>query len=408
MLSNDSVTLSTSHCHPEEQVCLRREDLPWHKQNHSKPSILLSIFSCPSYHICMITAKFGGTAITPRNLVYVKKILTPNHKVVVVSAIGKCHPNDVKTTDILSTYYKTHDPTLWYTVCQRYRQLVDVNCIDVDVDELLFDAHNRALAHNLDYCISLGEELSAKIVARYLNATYVEAQDVFCFGNRSLRIEQTLSCLKNALKGANLAVIGGFYGGWANIRKTFSRGGSDVTASYCALATQSELCENWTDANGVCQGNPTEIFGVKTLTHLSYAQMYHLAKSGAMVLHPDAVKPLQKRGIPLVVGNFYNPNGQKTVVSNNPNGQKLLCVTQKQIDGKFVVTVLHNMPQRDVFARLQLLSDSLRCQQTFCGDFFANFPVESVFCNDNAVIITCSQNVLQRIFDAFNCDLQCI
>ena len=57
----------------------------------------------------MITAKFGGTAITPKNLVYLKKILTPNHKMVVVSAIGKSHPNDIKTTDLLANYYHTHD-----------------------------------------------------------------------------------------------------------------------------------------------------------------------------------------------------------------------------------------------------------------------------------------------------------
>ncbi|MBQ9125444.1 MAG: hypothetical protein IJY13_02165, partial [Clostridia bacterium] len=64
----------------------------------------------------MITAKFGGTAITPNNLVYLKKILTPNHKMVVVSAIGKIHPNDVKTTDLLATYYHTHNDQIWQTL----------------------------------------------------------------------------------------------------------------------------------------------------------------------------------------------------------------------------------------------------------------------------------------------------
>lgn len=342
----------------------------------------------------MITAKFGGTAITPHNLVYLKKILTPQHKIVVVSAIGKRHPNEVKTTDLLCDYFRTRNPQTWQTVCDRYRQLVDVNCIDIDVDKLLADAHARALQFDLDYCMSLGEELSAKIVAKYLNATYVEAQDVVVFGNRSLNVKQTLLRIKNAFNNVNLAVIGGFYGGCNGGRKTFSRGGSDVTASFCATATGCTICQNWTDANGVCQGNPTEIFGVKTLTHLSYTQMYQLAKNGATVLHPDAIKPLQKVAIPLVVGNFYNPNAPKTTISNAPNTQKLLCVTQKRYDNNFVVTVLHNMFYTEIFPRLHNLSKIL--PQT---------TIKKINVDVNTVTLVTNQNVIQHVFDVFNKDL---
>lgn len=337
----------------------------------------------------MITAKFGGTAITPHNLVYLKKILTPSHKVVVVSAIGKTHPNDTKTTDLLADYFATCNEQTWQTICNRYRQLVEVNCINVDIDKILCDAHSRALKFNLDYCMSLGEELSAKIVAKYLGGTYIEAQDTICFGTQALNVKQTICRLKNATKDANLAVIGGFYGGRAFGRKTFSRGGSDVTASFCAVATASDVCENWTDANGVCQGNPTEIFGVQTLSHLGYNQMYALAQAGATVLHPDAVLPLQKQAIPLVVGNFYNPNAPKTVIANQPNLQKLLCVTQKQVDGNYITTVLHNMPQREVVARLSLLPPNTK----------------TLACTPNTITVACRQNILQQIFDVFNCQV---
>ena len=351
---------------------------------------------------------------------------------VVVSAIGKCHPNDVKTTDLLATYYRTHDHKIWQTIANRYRKLVDVNCIDVDVDKLLHDAYARATKFSLDYCMSLGEELSAKVVAKFLGATYIEAQDVVVFGKRTLNTRQTLARLKNATRGVNLVVIGGFYGGFLSSRKTFSRGGSDVTASLCALATNSTLCENWTDANGVCQGNPTEIFGVKTLSHLSYEQMYTLAQAGATVRHPDAVKPLQTQGIPLVVGNFYNKDASKTLVSNNVNNQQLLCVTQRKVDGQFVVTVLHNMPQSEIFFRLKNLTKNHHVSPKN-GIFPANFAdilpqnhhaktqfvqhskcskqmphtsvISSVLCQQNVVTIKTSQNVLQQIFDAFACDL---
>lgn len=388
----------------------------------------------------MITAKFGGTAITPNNLVYLKKILTPNHKMVVVSAIGKIHPNDVKTTDLLATYYHTHDDKIWQTIANRYRKLVDVNCVDVDIDKLLHDAKNRATKFGLDYCMSLGEELSAKVVAKFLGGAYIEAQDVLVFGKRALNTRQTLAKLKNATRGVNLAVIGGFYGGFCETRKTFSRGGSDVTASLCALATNSTICENWTDANGVCQGNPTEIFGVKTLTHLSYEQMYTLAQAGATVLHPDAVKPLQTKDIPLVVGNFYNKDAPKTLVSNCANTSGVLCVTQRKIDNIFVATVVHNLSIFQVFQRLSNLAKNYHVSPK--NDVFpANFatfshqkdvpnngvfqnvrncslvenirptnsilttnisPIVEVTYNANTVVIKSTCNILQQIFDAFN------
>ena len=388
----------------------------------------------------MITAKFGGTAITPNNLVYLKKILTPNHKMVVVSAIGKIHPNDVKTTDLLATYYHTHNDQIWQTIANRYRKLVDVNCVDVDIDKLLHDAHSRATKFGLDYCMSLGEELSAKVVAKFLGGVYIEAQEVVVFGRRKLNTRQTLAKLKNATRGVNLAVIGGFYGGFCATRKTFSRGGSDVTASLCALATNSTLCENWTDANGVCQGNPTEIFGAKTLSHLSYEQMYTLAQAGATVLHPDAVKPLQTKGIPLVVGNFYNKDAPKTLVSNCANTSGVLCVTQRKIDNIFVATVVHNLSIFQVFQRLSNLAKNYHVSPkndvfpTNFATFFhkkdaqndgllqdvnnyqhvANInpsnstqtanvcPIVEVTYNANTVVIKSTCNILQQIFDAFN------
>ncbi|MBR2985970.1 MAG: hypothetical protein IKC58_05180 [Clostridia bacterium] len=388
----------------------------------------------------MITAKFGGTAITPNNLVYLKKILTPNHKMVVVSAIGKIHPNDVKTTDLLATYYHTHNDQIWQTIANRYRKLVDVNCVDVDIDKLLHDAKNRATKFGLDYCMSIGEELSAKVVAKFLGGVYIEAQDVVVFGKRKLNTRQTLAKLKNATRGVNLAVIGGFYGGFCGTRKTFSRGGSDVTASLCALATNSTLCENWTDANGVCQGNPTEIFGVKTLSHLSYEQMYTLAQAGATVLHPDAVKPLQTKGIPLVVGNFYNKHAPKTLVSNCANTSGVLCVTQRKIDNIFVATVVHNLSIFQVFQRLSNLAKNYHVspKNDVFPTNFATFshqkdaqndgllqdvnnyqhvaninptnstqtakrsPIVEVTYNANTVVIKSTCNILQQIFDAFN------
>ena len=97
----------------------------------------------------MITAKFGGTSITARNLFHLKEIITPFHNCVVVSAIGKEHYGDTKTTDLLREYYLTHSESVWQQIADKYARMVEYNAIEVDVDALLQDAKRRALAFDV-------------------------------------------------------------------------------------------------------------------------------------------------------------------------------------------------------------------------------------------------------------------
>ena len=304
----------------------------------------------------MITAKFGGTSITARNLYHMKEIITPFHNCVVVSAVGKEHFADTKTTDLLREYYRTHSEEIWRQICDKYRRLVEVNAIRVDVEELLADAKSRALAFDLPYCASLGEELSAKIVARFLDAEYIEAEQVVRFKNGKVQMRQTYTNAQKAFQSVRLGVIGGFYGGTEGGRATFSRGGSDVTGAILAAALNSSIYENWTDVNGVCVANPARVHGVATIENMSYREMLSLSKSGAEVLHPDAVAPVEKRGIPIKIGNFLNPYAASTVISYCPSQSKLLSIAEKCVEGKIVTTVLHTYSQWQIAA---LISDFL-------------------------------------------------
>lgn len=316
----------------------------------------------------MITAKFGGTAITPRNLICVKQCLTDSHKCVVVSAVGKEYANDTKTTDLLKQYFLTRNEVLWKDVEDKYRRLAEVNSINFDVDKMLSDAHARATSFDLAYCMSLGEEMSAKVVARYLAATYVEAERIVRFGKRSLLYKTTLESIASAFEGVGLIVTGGFYGGTVGGRRTFSRGGSDVTGSLCAVATGSSLYENWTDSYGVCVANPAKVFDVSTVSALSYDEMYALSRAGAEVLHPDAVKPCQSVAIPIKIGNFYNPYGQSTLLSNCPSQRAILSIAERNDEqGNTVTTVLHSLPQSEITALLSGYFASNTCVNSSFG-----------------------------------------
>ena len=300
----------------------------------------------------MITAKFGGTSITARNLFHLKDIITPFHNCVVVSAVGKEHFADIKTTDLLSTYYQTHTESCWQQIADKYRRLVEVNGISIDIEALLYDAKNRALAFDASYCASLGEELSAKVVAAYLNATYIEAEQVVRFSKCKLQSRTTYSNVKKAFADVQLGVIGGFYGGMEGGRATFPRGGSDVTGAILAAALDSSLYENWTDVNGVCVANPTSVSGVATIANMSYGEMLLLSRSGAEVLHPDAVAPVELKGIPIKIGNFLNPSAPSTLIGNCPCPTKLLSIAEKYVDGKVITTILHTYSQWQITAKI--------------------------------------------------------
>ena len=168
----------------------------------------------------MITAKFGGTAVTPENLHFVKNILSPNHKVVVVSAIGKRHFGDTKTTDLLQQYFAFGNEKCWQKVCQNYQDLVEQNGIDLDLDKQLFLAKKQAKI-SLAHCLSLGEELSARCVAKYLGGQFLDAQNLVIFKGNKLDLPSTISAIKGQICGNKLVVVGGFYGGNKQGRQVF-------------------------------------------------------------------------------------------------------------------------------------------------------------------------------------------
>ena len=350
----------------------------------------------------MITAKFGGSSITARNLYHLKEIITPFHNCVVVSAVGKEHFADTKTTDLLREYYQTHSENIWSQIADKYRRLVALNGIRTDVEELLSDAKSRALAYDLAYCASLGEELSAKVVAAYLNAKYIEAEGILRFKNGKLQLRQTYSNAKKAFQSVGLGVIGGFYGGTEGGRATFSRGGSDVSGAILAAALDSSLYENWTDVNGVCVANPSRVHGVDTVENMSYREMLLLASSGAEVLHPYAVEPVEKKGIPIKIGNFLNPFGASTLVSYCESNSKLLSIAEKRVDNKVVTTVLHTYPQWQIAS---LISDFLRANTRTLSFFdklaeVADICVYGVEVQPNVARLTTDVSILNSLYTA--------
>lgn len=339
--------------------------------------------------------------MSPQNFGCIRRLVSENCGCVVVSAIGKESFADTKVTDLLKRHFEG-DQNAWATIENKFRRLVEVNSVPVDVDRLLFDAHARSCLYGKDYCLSLGEELTAKIASAYLGCDYLEAERCIIFRKGKLCLKDTMQKVQGALRGVKRGVLGGFYGGCANGRKVFSRGGGDVTGALVAVAT-STLYENWTDVNGVCKANPKRIQGAGTVANLSYAEMYALAKGGAEVLHPSAVKYAEAFGVPIKVGNYLNEYSGSTLVSNCPSGALFLSVAEKKTSDGVCATLLHGMSSAKVFECLAEVMGKLQERQVFFDTEVITSKVTVNYCKvfSDRVVICTSKSILPLLYSVF-------
>jgi len=90
------------------------------------------------------------------------------------------------------------------------------------------------------------------------------------------------------------------------------RGGSDVSAALFSAALQAERCEIFSDVPGMYTANPRQVPSARLLKQLDYDEAQELASMGAKVLHPRALAPLRKAGIPLHLGATQAPSVEGT------------------------------------------------------------------------------------------------
>lgn len=133
--------------------------------------------------------------------------------------------------------------------------------------------------------------------------------------------------LQEELKQGNIVVVAGFQGiDSHNDITTLGRGGSDTTAVALAAALKADLCEIYTDVDGVYTTDPRLVPEARKLDIVSYDEMLELANLGAVVLHPRSVELAMQYGIPLHVRSSFNHN-LGTIVKGVDSVEKALVVT---------------------------------------------------------------------------------
>ena len=269
--------------------------------------------------------KFGGSSLADANhFKQVAEIVKsdPSRRYVVASAPGKRKGSDTKITDLL---YKCHalasndeDITdVFNEIKQRYIDIIEDLELDLDLTES-FEKIRLSVLHSSgrDYVASRGEYLNAKILAKYLGFSFLDAKKVVFFKeDGSFDAEKTNDAMREALSVLDNAVIPGFYGSMPNgTIKTFSRGGSDITGSIVARAASATIYENWTDVSGFLMADPRIIDNPKPIQTITYKELRELSYMGATVLHEDSIFPVRYSKIPINIKNTNRPEDRGTMI----------------------------------------------------------------------------------------------
>ena len=203
-------------------------------------------------------------------------------------------------------------------------------------DELIEKAHEinpNASKRELDMLLSTGEQQSVALMAMAinslgaraisLNAMQVGIDTTSTYGNARIK---TISRgrIEHELDRKNIVIITGFQGvnKYEDIT-TLGRGGSDTSAVALAARLHADLCEIYTDVDGVYTADPRVVKDAKKLNEISYDEMLELASLGAKVLHNRSVEMAKKYNVKLVVRSSMS-NAEGTVVKEECKVEKML------------------------------------------------------------------------------------
>ena len=207
----------------------------------------------------------------------------------------------------------------------------------------------------LDVLLATGEQTTAALLAMTLNAMNYPAQSLLghqaevvtdcTFGNARI-MDIGAGRIKELLAGRCIVVVAGFQGCDAdgNIT-TLGRGGSDTSAVAIAAAIKADICEIYTDVNGVYTTDPNICSDAKKIDRISYEEMLEMASLGAKVLQIRSVEFAKKYNVPVHVRSSFSEE-EGTMVVNEDKSMERLVVSSVTVNKKEARITLIKVPDQ--------------------------------------------------------------
>ena len=234
-----------------------------------------------------IVMKFGGTSVADtdkiRNVAKIIKKQSMRNDVlaVIVSAMGK---TTNKLTELAHTLTKNPNPR--------------------ELDALLSVGENMSVALLAMALIDMG------LPANSYNAWQFGIKTNTNFGDAEIK------SINMPTHMAYLPIVTGFQGiSEDNDITTLGREGSDTSAVAIAAALGADVCDIYTDVDGVYDKDPNAYKDAKKLDFITYDDMLKLAQSGAKVLHLRSITTAKKYNMPIRVRGTFTPNDMGTLVA---------------------------------------------------------------------------------------------
>jgi aspartate kinase len=192
----------------------------------------------------------------------------------------------------------------------------------------------------LDMLLTAGERISMALLAMAIHGLGYEARSftgsqagvlTTSSHGKARIIDVTPGRISAALDEGSVAIVAGFQGVSQDTKDitTLGRGGSDTTAVALAAALKADVCEIYTDVDGVYSADPRIVPNARKLETVTYEEMLELAACGAKVLHLRSVEYARRYGLPVHVRSSYSTKPGTLVTGS----MKELSVEQAIISG---------------------------------------------------------------------------
>ena len=267
--------------------------------------------------MAIIVMKFGGTSLGDEERVkIVSEKIIKNQKskkkvLVVVSAMGKF------TNKLIDEYSK-------YSKCYFNPEY--------------------------DLVVSAGEQISAGILSAYLNEKGFKTRSLLgwqaqiktdsFFGKARIQ-EINKGKIIKMFDCNDVIVMAGFQGVAENNRiSTLGRGGSDTSAVAVAAALGAEVCEIYTDVDGIYTADPRDVIKAKKISKITYEEILEMSSSGSKVLQPRSVELAMKYGIKIHVRSSFKEQIGTFVVKEEETMEKEVVTGISSSDEEAKITLI--------------------------------------------------------------------
>ncbi|WP_040159356.1 aspartate kinase [Mobilicoccus massiliensis] len=185
----------------------------------------------------------------------------------------------------------------------------------------------------MDMLLTAGERMSMALVAMSI-ATLGHTAQSFTGSQAGLItdekhgqakiIQVTPGRIRNALDEGHIAIVAGFQGVSHETKNitTLGRGGSDTTAIALASALEADVCEIYTDVDGVFTADPRIVPSARRITEISTEEMLEMAACGAKILHLRCVEYARRYGIPIHVRSSFSNKPGTLITDRNEEGEE--------------------------------------------------------------------------------------